>query len=111
MPAAVETQVPGTLVVWHKDYFAEGRGEYGFGVYTDAAQMTPLNLAAASPGVLRPGMTVKRFRDDSRRRGNAEYKPDHHPGDAIGNSRPGRRRDDHQQCVGAADQVLRLPGN
>jgi hypothetical protein len=56
--AAVETQVPGKLVVWHKDYFAEGRGEYGFGVYTDAAQMMPLNVAAASPGVLRPGMTV-----------------------------------------------------
>jgi hypothetical protein len=56
--APVETQVPGTLVVWHKDYFAEGQGEYGFSVYSDAAQMTPLNLAAVSPGVLRPGMTV-----------------------------------------------------
>ncbi|HEV2976206.1 MAG TPA: hypothetical protein VG425_01315, partial [Casimicrobiaceae bacterium] len=56
--APVETQVPGTLVVWHKDYFAEGQGEYGFGVYSDAAQVTPLNLAAVSPGVLRPGMTV-----------------------------------------------------
>src|SRR5271170_2383605 len=56
--APVETQVPGTLVVWHKDYFAEGQGEYGFGVYSDAAHMTPLNLAAVSPGVLRPGMTV-----------------------------------------------------
>ena len=56
--APVETQVPGTLVVWHKDYFAEGRGEYGFGVYSDAAQITPLNLAVVSPGVLRPGMTV-----------------------------------------------------
>src|SRR5208282_4644373 len=50
-------QVHGTLVVFHKDYFAEGRGEYGLGVHDGAAQMTPLNVAVI-PDVLRPGMTV-----------------------------------------------------
>ena len=55
-PTAGEKQVQGTLVVWHKDYFAEERGEYGFGIYT-AAQITPLKLVV-SPGTLRPGMTV-----------------------------------------------------
>ena len=50
-------QVQGTLVVWHKDYFAEGRGEYGLGVHDGAAQMTPLNVAVV-PDTLRPGMTV-----------------------------------------------------
>src|SRR5208283_1058416 len=52
-----QKQVQGTLVLWHKDYFAEGRGEYGFAVYTDAAQMAPLNLTL-SPGMLRPGTKV-----------------------------------------------------
>ena len=52
-----EKQVQGTLVLWHKDYFAEGHGEYGFAVYTDAAQMAPLNLTL-SPGMLRPGSKV-----------------------------------------------------
>ena len=52
-----EKQVQGTLVLWHKDYFAEGRGEYGFAVYTESAQMAPLNLTL-SPGMLRPGSKV-----------------------------------------------------
>jgi hypothetical protein len=56
-PAAIQKQVQGTLVVWHKDYFAEGRGEYGLGVHDGAAQMTPLNVAVV-PDTLRPGMTV-----------------------------------------------------
>ncbi len=46
----------GTLVFWHKDYFAEERGEFGLGVH-NGTQMTPLNLAA-STDTLRPGMTV-----------------------------------------------------
>jgi len=49
--------VQGTLVVWHKDYFAEGQGEYGYGVYTAAAQVVPLNVTA-SPDMLRPGISV-----------------------------------------------------
>ena len=55
--AQSQRQVQGTLVVFHKDYFAEGRGEYGLGVYDGATQMTPLNMAVI-PDALRPGMTV-----------------------------------------------------
>ena len=56
-PAQTQRQVQGRLVVFHKDYFAEGRGEYGLGVHDGATQMTPLNMAVI-PDVLRPGMTV-----------------------------------------------------
>ena len=56
-PAPVPKQVQGTLVIFHKDYFAEERAEYGFGVHDGAGHMTPLNVAMA-PGPLRPGMTV-----------------------------------------------------
>jgi Bacterial Ig-like domain (group 3) len=51
-------EVQGTLVVWHKDYFAESHGEYGFGVHIAAGQMTPLNAPGVSPEMLHPGMTV-----------------------------------------------------
>src|ERR1700682_214252 len=56
-PAQSQRQVQGTLVVFHKDYFAQGRGEYGLGVHDGAAQMTPLNVAVV-PDALRLGMTV-----------------------------------------------------
>jgi hypothetical protein len=58
--AASKTQVEGTLTLFHKDYFAQERAEYRFGVHevhNGAAQMTPLNLAVV-PDVLRVGMTV-----------------------------------------------------
>src|SRR6266550_4514420 len=55
--AQTQRQVQGTLVVFHKDYFAEGRSEYGLGVHDGATQMTPLNMAVI-PDALRPGMTV-----------------------------------------------------
>ena len=55
--AKSQRQVQGTLVVFHKDYFAQGRGEYGLGVHDGATQMTPLNMAVI-PDALRPGMTV-----------------------------------------------------
>ncbi len=60
VPAPSRWQVQGTLVLFHKDYFAEGRGEYGFGVHAvhnGVVQMTPLNLAVV-PETLRAGMTV-----------------------------------------------------
>ena len=50
-------QVDGTLAIHHKDYFAEGRGEYGLAVASSAGQMTPLNVAVI-PDAVRPGMTV-----------------------------------------------------
>ena len=59
-PASSTQQVQGTLVIFHKDYFAEGRGEYHFGVHAvhnGATQMTPLNVAVM-PERLHPGMTV-----------------------------------------------------
>jgi len=57
VPAQSQRQVQGTLVIFHKDYFTEGRGEYSFGVHNGAAQMTPLSLAVV-PGSLQVGMTV-----------------------------------------------------
>jgi hypothetical protein len=51
------TQVHGTLVVFHMDYFSEERGEYGLGVHNGATKMTPLHVAVV-PDSLRPGMTV-----------------------------------------------------
>jgi Bacterial Ig-like domain (group 3)/F5/8 type C domain len=57
VPAQGNRQVQGTLVVFHKDYFAEGRGEFGLGVHDGATQMTPLNVAVI-PDAVRAGMTV-----------------------------------------------------
>ena len=61
--AASHRQVQGTLVIFHADYFAQGRGEYNFGVHgvhNGVTQMTPLNLAVV-PDTLRVGMTVSAF--------------------------------------------------
>ena len=50
-------QLQGTLVVFHKDYFAQGRGEYGLGVHDGAKRMTPLNVPVI-PDSVHPGMVV-----------------------------------------------------
>src|SRR3989442_1788313 len=54
---ASQKRVQGTLVIFHKDYFAQGRGEFGLGVHSGAGQMTPLTLPVV-PGELQAGMTV-----------------------------------------------------
>src|SRR2546428_5575622 len=55
---ASQKRVQGTLVIFHKDYFAQGRAEFGLGVHNGAGQMTPLNLPVV-PGALQAGMTVR----------------------------------------------------
>ena len=46
LAAPTRNQVQGTLVIYHKDYFTQSRGEYGLGVHDRATKMTPLNLGS-----------------------------------------------------------------
>ena len=57
LAAPRKNQVQGTLVIYHKDYFTQGRGDYGLGVHDRATKMTRLNLDVI-PDAVRAGMTV-----------------------------------------------------
>ena len=57
-PDSVATAtVQGIVTVFHADYFAEGRGEYGLVVQGDDGQATPLSLAVV-PESVRAGKSV-----------------------------------------------------
>src|SRR5450755_37913 len=55
--ALVQRSVTGTLAVYHKDFFAEGRGEYGLAVRDAAGQITLLSVPVI-PDSLAIGMTI-----------------------------------------------------
>ncbi len=47
----------GTLAMYHKDFFDEGRGEYGLAIRSSSGQTVLLNVAVV-PEVLHPGMSI-----------------------------------------------------
>ncbi len=51
------TQLEGTLLLYHLDFFDEGRGEYGLAVATADGKQTFLNVAVI-PDTLQPGMKI-----------------------------------------------------
>ena len=55
--AQSEKTISGTLGVYHKDFFEQGRGEYGLAVRDASDVSTPLNVAAI-PDSLQIGMLV-----------------------------------------------------
>ena len=54
---ATPATATGTLTVFHADYFAEGRGEYGLVIQGNDGRPTQLNMPVI-PDTLRAGMTV-----------------------------------------------------
>ena len=55
--AKARETISGTLAVYHKDFFEQGRGEYGLAVREASGKSTPLNVAAI-PDSLEIGMLV-----------------------------------------------------
>ena len=51
------TTLSGTLAIYHKDFFDEGRGEYGLAIRSSTGQIVELTVAVI-PGWLEPGMAI-----------------------------------------------------
>ena len=51
------TQLQGTLLLYHLDFFDEGRGEYGLAIASAEGKKTLLNVAVI-PDTLQPGMKI-----------------------------------------------------
>ena len=51
------TTLSGMLAIFHKDFFAEGRGEYGLAIRTSSGKMIALNVAV-KPQWLEPNMEI-----------------------------------------------------